>query len=78
MDGTRMEVDAEGNSDHEGGVGMAATHGFMREVAVALKEVVSELRVLNGQSYYNHTKETFAEVATKKRRRVLQVSSDRP
>ncbi|KAH3817442.1 hypothetical protein DPMN_118978 [Dreissena polymorpha] len=28
-DGTRMEVDADGSSDHEGGGGMATTHGFM-------------------------------------------------
>ncbi|KAH3777043.1 hypothetical protein DPMN_178479 [Dreissena polymorpha] len=39
-----MEVDAEGSSDHEGGGGMAATHGLMRELAGALKEVVSELQ----------------------------------
>ncbi|KAH3840507.1 hypothetical protein DPMN_113957 [Dreissena polymorpha] len=33
---------------------MAATNGFMREVAGALTEVVSELRVLKGQSHYNN------------------------
>ncbi|KAH3813074.1 hypothetical protein DPMN_141523 [Dreissena polymorpha] len=48
-----MEVDAEESSDYEGGGGMAATHGFMRKVAGALKEVVSELRVLKGQIHYN-------------------------
>ena len=53
-DATRIEVDTDGNSDNEGGGGMAATNGFMREVAGALKEVVSELRVLKGQSHYNN------------------------
>jgi len=53
-DAARIEVDADGNSDNEGGGGMAATNGFMREVAGALKEVVSELRVLKGQSHYNN------------------------
>ncbi|KAH3711766.1 hypothetical protein DPMN_071440 [Dreissena polymorpha] len=51
--GTRTEVDAEVKSDHEGGGGVAATHGLMREVTGALKEAVSELRVLKGQSHYN-------------------------
>ncbi|KAH3711786.1 hypothetical protein DPMN_071460 [Dreissena polymorpha] len=54
VDGTRMEFDAEGSSDHEGGGGMAATHGLMREVARALKEAVSELRVLKGENHYNN------------------------
>ncbi|KAH3770901.1 hypothetical protein DPMN_172199 [Dreissena polymorpha] len=52
-DAVRMDVDADGRSDHEGGGGMASTHVFMREEAGALKEVVSELRVLKGQSHYN-------------------------
>ncbi|KAH3822105.1 hypothetical protein DPMN_123876 [Dreissena polymorpha] len=45
-DAARKDVDADGSSDHEGGGGMAATHGFMCEVAGALKEVVSEVRIL--------------------------------
>ncbi|KAH3882451.1 hypothetical protein DPMN_006391 [Dreissena polymorpha] len=33
---------------------MVATHGFMREVAGELKEVVYELRDLKGKSRYNN------------------------
>ncbi|KAH3881206.1 hypothetical protein DPMN_005129 [Dreissena polymorpha] len=57
-----MEVDAEVSSDHEGGGGMAATHGFMREVAVALMEVVSKLRVLKGQSHYSNRGAVYGDV----------------